>query len=420
MTLNFEDIAAHISNYIKNENFFDTFKIGDIKTIMKYSRLTADQYVTLLKQSHSTINAKELYVCTRNTKVTIQNLDEVVLILNSLKKYMKFNIFDGIIDVLKQNEKEMSDFTQEIKKLQDKLKAFPNETGNVTKDLTADVTNENYNHSQDILTKITELKESSDFETVYKFLDELSWKGNNEMISKSIEAGLWQKIAPIEYDWNFERNVLHFASENGNLDVVQYLISVGANKEAKDNDGYTPLIWASQNGKLDVVQYLISVGANKEAKDNSGYTPLIHASFQGHLKIVQYLISVVANKETKSNGGWTPLIYALINGQLDVVQYLISIGTDKEAKDNDGYTPLIWASQNGRLNIVQYLISVGANKEAKDNSGYTPLIWASIIGQLEVVKYLISVGADKEAKNYNGKSALDVASVSVRKYLSSI
>ncbi|EAY18176.1 hypothetical protein TVAG_122420 [Trichomonas vaginalis G3] len=154
MNLNFEVIAAHVSDYIKNENFFDTFEIEDIKRIMKYSHLTADQYVTLLKQSHSTISAKKLYLCTRDAKVTIQNLDEVVLILRAVKKYMKFKTFDSIIDVLNQKEKEMSDFTQEIKQLQDKLKEFQNEN----KKTTTNQTNENYNHSQYILTKIPDPK----------------------------------------------------------------------------------------------------------------------------------------------------------------------------------------------------------------------------------------------------------------------
>ena len=72
--MNYEYIVAHISDYIQNENFFDTFNKEDIKQIMKYSTLTANQYVTLLKQSSTTIKAKELYVCTRNANVTIQNV----------------------------------------------------------------------------------------------------------------------------------------------------------------------------------------------------------------------------------------------------------------------------------------------------------------------------------------------------------
>ncbi|EAX95947.1 death associated protein kinase, putative [Trichomonas vaginalis G3] len=412
MSLDFEYIAAHISDYINNENLFNTFDIEAIKTIMKYSRLTADQYVTLLKQSSSTLKAKELYICTRKANARIQNLEEVVSILNSVKRYMKFNIFDGIIDFLKQNVQVINNSTNKTEIFQDKTKAFQNENAseNTTKDTTIKATNEKYNHSQDILTKITELKESNDFETVYKFLDELSSKGNHDMISKSIEAGLWQKIAPKKYEYDPESNVLHLANENGNLRLVQSLIECGCDKEAKNKFGYTPLICASSYGQLEVVNYLISVGADKDAKNKFGYTPLICASENGHLGVIEYLISIGADKETKNGYGYTPLIKASSNGKLDVVKYLISVGANKEAKDKYGYTPLLWASENGKLEVVQYLISVGANKEAKDNLGYTPLICASMHGHLEVVQYLISVGADKEAKNNLGYTPLIRAS----------
>ncbi|EAY17772.1 hypothetical protein TVAG_016020 [Trichomonas vaginalis G3] len=291
MNLNFEYIAAHISDYIKNENFFDTFDMEAIKTIIKNSHLTVDQYNTLLKQSSPTINAKELYICTRKANVTIQNLEEVVSILKSLKKYMKFNVFDGIVDVLNHTEKDISDFTREIKNLQDKLKAFQNQTQNTAKETTSNQTNENCNHSRVILAKIAELKQSNDFETVYKFLDELSSQGNHAMISKSCDEGLWRKIAPKKSEYEYGKNVLHVASEKGNFRLVKSLIECGCDKEAKTNDGYTPLIFASQKGHLDVVKYLISVGADKEAKDDNGWTPLFWASRFDYLEVVKYRVS---------------------------------------------------------------------------------------------------------------------------------
>ncbi|EAY21388.1 hypothetical protein TVAG_198260 [Trichomonas vaginalis G3] len=196
MNLNYEYITAHISDYIQNENFFDTFDIQDIKKIMNYSRMTADQYVTLLKQSSSALKAKELYMCTRKSNVTVQNFEEIVSILKCIKKYMKFNTFDGIIDILSQKEKEISDSTQEIKQLQDKLKAFQNQSQNSAKETTINQTNENNNQSRGIITQIAELKQSNDFEIVYKFLDELSEKGNHEMMSKSCKEGLWEKLTP--------------------------------------------------------------------------------------------------------------------------------------------------------------------------------------------------------------------------------
>jgi ankyrin repeat protein len=72
------------------------------------------------------------------------------------------------------------------------------------------------------------------------------------------------------------------ASINGNFDIVQYLISKGANIEAKGQwifsiihlYGMTSLINASSNGHLNIVQYLISKGANIEAKDNDIFSHL--------------------------------------------------------------------------------------------------------------------------------------------------
>ncbi|EAY12193.1 hypothetical protein TVAG_003990 [Trichomonas vaginalis G3] len=84
----------------------------------------------------------------------------------------------------------------------------------------------------------------------------------------------------------------------------------------------TPLIQASYNGNLEVVKYLISVGADKEAKNNDGWTPLIQASFEGHLEIVKYLISVGANKQARDNVGRTSLYVS----REEVKNYLISIG----------------------------------------------------------------------------------------------
>ncbi|EAY07708.1 hypothetical protein TVAG_117890 [Trichomonas vaginalis G3] len=351
MNLNFEYIAAHISDYIQNENFFDTFDIRDIKTIMKYSHLTVDEYITLLKQSSPTLTAKELYISTRKANVTIQNFEEVVSILKFVKKYMKFNIFDGMIDFIKENDKRLLDSTEEIKKLQTEIQTLQNQIQNAAKETTATRINEYHSFSREFLTKISSLKESDDFDSVYKFFEELSSEGNREMILKACEEGLWLKKTK-----KYQENVLHVASEKGNLNLVKSLIECDCDKEAKDNDGYTPLICASWNGHLEVVKYLISNGADKEAKDNDGWTPLIWASSNGHLEVVKYLISIGADKEAKDKNGYNPLIKASSNGHLEVVKYLISIGADKEAKTKGGNTALSIAKNNVR----DFLISIGA------------------------------------------------------------
>ena len=70
----------------------------------------------------------------------------------------------------------------------------------------------------------------------------------------------------------FERTPLHYACQEGYLPIVEYLISKGANIEAKDEDDWTPLKLASTCGRFHVAKYLISKGANTNLKQNSEKT----------------------------------------------------------------------------------------------------------------------------------------------------
>jgi ankyrin repeat protein len=57
------------------------------------------------------------------------------------------------------------------------------------------------------------------------------------------------------------------ASFSGHLAVCELLVDKGADKEAKNNVGYTALILASGHGNTAVCKLLVEKGADKEAKD---------------------------------------------------------------------------------------------------------------------------------------------------------
>jgi len=158
------------------------------------------------------------------------------------------------------------------------------------------------------------------------------------------------------------------AAGEGKLDVVQYLVGMKANIEAKSKQGNTPLIIAACKGKLDVVQYLVGMKANIEAKSKQGNTPLIIAACKGKLDVVQYLVGMKANIEAKSKQGNTPLIIAACKGKLDVVQYLVGMKANIEAKCNYGKTASGWAKEKGHSNIVAFLRNAAKVQETSEKA----------------------------------------------------
>ena len=82
-----------------------------------------------------------------------------------------------------------------------------------------------------------------------------------------------------------------WAVQEGHGVVVKLLLERGAELEAKDNSGQTPLVWAARNGHEAVVKLLLERGAKLEAKDNdSSLTPLEWAVKNGHEAVVKLLL----------------------------------------------------------------------------------------------------------------------------------
>ena len=220
-----------------------------------------------------------------------------------------------------------------------------------------------------------------------------------EEITKIIwDAGASKSINAVDSDgWT----ALMYASEYGNLDMVNRLLAANAKVNMVNKGGGTALMIASNNGKNDIVKLLIAKGANVNAIDINGTTALMYAAMNGDTDIVKNLLAAGANINTQDTYGWTALMFACrdVKEDTELIQTLIDSGANialrTKEKDNKSDALMI-ASAYGNLNAVKTLIAAGANINTKDKNDWSAMHWASGMGHKEVVDALLAAGAKKD------------------------
>jgi len=131
---------------------------------------------------------------------------------------------------------------------------------------------------------------------------------------------------------------LHIASESGYTDVVEYLLSLGANIHAKTEHGTRPLHLACKEGHLQVVKTLIDSGAHINKGDIFGFTPLIWATKEQKLDVAKYLIVMGADINKVSRLRWPPLLFAASSANIPAIQMLMKAGANTTIHDYENNT----------------------------------------------------------------------------------
>jgi len=159
------------------------------------------------------------------------------------------------------------------------------------------------------------------------------------------------------------------------------------------------LLENARSGDEQLVKTLLTKGANINATDAEGWTPLHEASVSGHTEIAKLLIEKGAKINARDVDGMTPLLIASVNGQIEIVKLLIQKGAEIDAADNNGTTSLHGASVNGYNDIALLLIQNAANVNAKNLAGMTPLLMALSVNRIDMGKLLKDNGANLTLRN---------------------
>lgn len=122
-----------------------------------------------------------------------------------------------------------------------------------------------------------------------------------------------------------EKNMcLLLVADYGIMQSTQYLIGIGAEVDClAPQSGATPFLTAASRGYLNITKYLLSEGANINAKNIMAANALISASRKGNIEMVKFLVEKGIDIHAKMDGGYNARDMA--KGK-EVKRYLKEIG----------------------------------------------------------------------------------------------
>ncbi|CAG0895051.1 unnamed protein product [Cyprideis torosa] len=196
----------------------------------------------------------------------------------------------------------------------------------------------------------------------------------------------------------YQRTPLHEAKS---AETAELLMQKGADVNAKDDDGGTPLFVASQRDRPSVSEVLLAHGADPNITDKTGRSPLSVATHEGHHSVAEVLLIHGADPNI-IDYVWerSPLHHAQ---SAEITELLIEKKAEVNAKDKLGFSPLFIATGTGLHSVVKALLAHGADPNIANHYGTAPLHQAR---SAETVKLLVEKGANVDCIDVEGDTAL--------------
>lgn len=221
---------------------------------------------------------------------------------------------------------------------------------------------------------------------------------------------------------------------SGDHFTASELLADGADANAAESNGTTPLHWAVHHGNVDLVKQLLRAGADINVANNYGATPISEAAVLGDLAMMKVLLEAGADPDTKNPDGQTPLTVVARSNNIDTAKLLLKHGADVNATEQwKGQNAVIWAAAQSQPAMLKLLLEAGGDPNSRSMinprerqisqerrfqwrpaGGMTALVYAAREGCLDCAKLLVEAGADIDAGDAENVTPLLVAVINMR------
>ena len=226
--------------------------------------------------------------------------------------------------------------------------------------------------------------------------------------------------------------------------LIECLLEIGADPNARTPSGFTLLMVASKYCNTNAISLLLKYNADPHKFDSQGLLSVIHlAAGSGQLQDVKLLLKAGVSVNYHNSNKFTPLMAAAFEKQDQMVKFLLQNGADVDAQNidgdnallltcrcehtstakllltaranpnpftNDGFTALLVACIKSCGTLVELLLRFNADPNIASKSGHTPLMIACILSHHKIIKLLLQSGAYVNSQTSDGTTALYLAS----------
>ena len=233
---------------------------------------------------------------------------------------------------------------------------------------------------------------------------------------------------------------LHRAVSVNDVQKTEALIRTGADVNAVNRYGVTPLSLAAGNGNTRLLDALIKSGAKTQTADaalRDGRTLLMLAARTGSAEAVKLLVANGgAVNATESRTGTTAVMWAAADNRAEAVRALAAAGANLNARSKvtayphtppgvigdaleegysyvgqtvlprGGWTALMYTARQGALDATKALVESGADLNAQDPDGTPAITFALINGHYDVAELLAGKGANVNLADRTGATPL--------------